>query len=188
MILQELIRNIVVYKGVIKPVLLLWKESLLVRYNSLAQSGFYKKGASEFTKTKMVAPNMSILKIISLSNITGTRTIPLQRKITKDNFSLLLSKRIFKSALTGSSVSSVLIDTRMDEDIAATSKTIFQSQIARLSFLPQVSKQKSISTTGFTIETTYYFSFRKTHEERELLGGFSLTHERNQLMSTLERR
>jgi len=174
MFLQELLRNIVTYKGVIKPYIAVWKEALVLRYGT--------------TSTQVVINNKavtaSIVEAISISHITGTLTIPTHMM----SFSRRdLSKEGRTMALVGNNICTVLIKNEVGEYAVSTGKTLsLNNEIFSGEAIVSNDSSRN-STIGFTIEKQYLFLLPETHGKRELLGGFSLSHEGNSFLHLSER-
>ena len=176
MILQELLRNIVTYKEVIKPYIDIWKEAIELRY------GFFNTHIST-TNSRNEVVKASVLEAISVSKITGTRTIQTLESLSQEHYLGKQTKEKINSATVGNNIVTMLMGDSVCDDVVMTSRTI--------SFTTEIclgeARKKDVTRGGVT--TGFIFEKHKiTHEERELLGGFSLSHERHSLLYISERR
>jgi len=177
MILQELLRNIVLYRGVVKPVLQAWKESLFLRYIRLTPQLVIKNHIQEAVS----------LEAVSHAFLTGTLTIPFYIVAVVESIILNQAKQRTISATVGNDKCTVLMGGGVAEKAVTSSITdYFCYSLGMDKFSPVRTIQRDL-TTGFIIENLYLY-LSETHEERELLGGFSLSHEGNPLLYLTERR
>jgi len=169
MLLQEIIRNIFLYNGLIEPWIKSVKEDRTLR------------------KKKVVYPeaNSSIkVSLVPLISATGTRTI------TKRNIHSLYYFKTEKANMTenSASIGNNIISMLATENIAELGKNSFSTSVSSINLLNDSYSAMSVTTTGFFIENTQLFFSHETHEKREYLGEFSLLHEENLLNSFIERR
>jgi len=189
MILQDLLRNIVLYKGVIRPVLQSWKESLVAVYLKPPYLSVYHRTSfplSEAGEDRFRAGANSqysfIYSTFSLSELSGTRTISYADLISINNSTIKREERASKSALTSNNLLTVLTTGLVVEDTVAIGKTHLRSHVSSTGLLSKSLSQSRNATTGYTYRETYFFLSLETHEKREYLGEFSLTHEETPLL------
>src|ERR1700722_19466733 len=127
MILQELIRNIVLYKGFIQPFIQSVREYLFVAYNT-SQSQIVRKRYAlhsvneqdaallTYDRSRFIQKNASF----SLESLTGTRTIPKKKLLLGEDFSTIdeFSKRYLATD------SNATITMLMSESPASSVKTL----------------------------------------------------------------
>jgi hypothetical protein len=185
MILQELLRNYIVYREVLKPLFESWKESFAV--------GQYKEvtgySSSELNlalnKAKTLRDGEEFGWDISdeedarsLSHITGTRTIASGNAVVwrdSDVFYEEGSSKILASA--GRDAYVVLRYDQVSEYAVEIGKTYTHHFFLGTEFLMQNASKISGTTTGYESKQINFILSRETHEKREYLGEFSLTHE-----------
>ncbi len=169
MILQEIIRNIFLYNGLIEPWLQLVKEALFSQNDGVLS--FEANSLNKISLFPRVAQ-------------TGTHTIT-EKKIALSSYfereTFCITK---KSASTGNTVISLLAT----ENIVELGRNSFSTNISSMNFLNDSHSVMLTTTTGFFIENTQLFFSHETHEKREYLGEFSLLHEENLMNSFIERR
>ena len=187
MILQELIRNIVLYKGFIQPLIQAVKENAVHIYTSTSNK-FAVSQLLAIKKNARVgnyeAVSSYIMVSVPLALTTGTRTIPSRHKLiqTDSNRDQMYETR--SSSLDSNTTITML----MSESIDITTQTSLSSIPVRTQFISATLITNETVTTGFfTRHTLLYFS-HETHEKREYLGEFSLPHEENRFNSLQERR
>ncbi|HSX08583.1 MAG TPA: hypothetical protein VLF93_00335 [Candidatus Saccharimonadales bacterium] len=168
MILQELIRNIVMYNGVINPVLQSVKESILSFISAARREQALGVTSQGYSSQK--------LELYTHELLSGTRTIPNREVIIIDSFREVKKVLLDMPKIDSNTIFSML----MGEEIEEPSKT----SSATMSVGAVLEDRK---TTGFLTEYTLIYFSRETHEGREYLGEFSLSHEENQLNSPIER-
>ena len=169
MILQEVIRNIVLYNAFIKPWLKSVSEYLLAGKSKVA---LYE--ANSFNK----------LLVFPLTTVTGTHTIAYKEIVSQNFFERRNTAMTRDSALNGNGSIGVL----MEEDAVGSSKSGLSAESLRINFSASSYPITATATTGFIFENTYLFFSHETHEQREYLGEFSLPHEENLFNSFIERR
>ena len=163
MILQDLIRNIVLYKGFINPFL-----------QSVIDYVLQLKSVSKASHDEGLAfKSVKIDEIQSLVRLTGTHTIPGGKVIG-------LAAEDRAQTLYSAANGNVTVTLLVDESLDVSAQTYLQASFAaRDSFQSRTIPMGKV-TTGFFIENTYFVLSRETHEKREYLGEFSLSHEENQ--------
>src|SRR6266568_2711381 len=184
MILQELLRNIVLYKGVIRPVLQSWKESLVAVYLKPPYLSAYQRTSFSHFEARedrfragANTQNSLIYFTFSLPDQTGTRTISYADLISVNNSAIKREERVSKLALTSNILLTVLTDDLVDECAVRVGKTYLHSLLSSTELLNKSISQSRNVTTGCIYKETYFFLSLETHEKREYLGEFSLTHE-----------
>lgn len=184
MILQELLRNIVLYRGVFTPLFISWKEYLLSA--SLGKYKFLEDASAlqPFTKPFQtlflpIAKNtMSQKNVLSfLKERVETHTITFAKAFSIEYLPSETIITAMKLAMDSNSFISVLMGSSDGKYAVTTTKT-------------EVSLFGSSSniTTGFVFEKIGSFLFHETHERREYLGEFSLLHEEIHLLYPKGRR
>ena len=124
---------------------------------------------------------------MSLTHVSGTRTITTHEMISTTERGLLYKqKRKNVCALPGNYARIVLMGNQVDDCIAGIGKTSTQSLI-----LPAKKESLNLAqtyslTTGYESKQINFYLISETHEKREYLGEFSLTHEETQLFSFKE--
>ncbi|HVA96369.1 MAG TPA: hypothetical protein VND99_01820 [Candidatus Acidoferrales bacterium] len=177
MILQELLRNIVLYKGVVKPLLQTWTDSLRGMYARQKYFASFSKALIDHSEAEIqpfiadwgyyTQPHKSKF---SLSNTTGTHTMSYIDLIAKHK------------SLAGNDFMVVLTDGLVDEGVERTSKTYYQTVATTGKLSVLISSFTACVTTGHLVEDIYAHLVPETHGKREYLGEFSLTHEETQLL------
>lgn len=189
MFLQDLIRNVVIYKGVMRPFIESWREHLMTAY--MKQNPHYAYQISDFPlpKPKKQKPRFSLycntdlkLSKVSLFEQSGTRTITNMRLLANDNFNIYQGKASHRYNATSNNIITVLTDAVYDEDIVLSNKTEHIYAQTTTDFVILSSLHTYSATTGFTRKNINTFLSLETHEKREYLGEFSLTHEETPLM------
>jgi len=191
MILQEFIRNFILYREVVRPVLSSWKDSLA--------GGYYKEIAGN-TSSELVFALHNIMmcgdgeelgwdisddyEAISLTGVSGTRTITDKHIIIQNRSE---AEIFWETASVSKKISIMLTKAEIDEEIEGIGKT---------NNLTYASSEKNVilgmdkfttTTTGFESKQIKSFLISETHEKREYLGEFSLTHEETPLFAISER-
>jgi hypothetical protein len=181
MILQELLKNIVFYKDLIKPILRTWTESLYASYSKskyryLHQNAKLNLPEPERASNKAVSGKEMVDSACSLMNseMTGTLTMSYfdatnQNEITIGNIAV-----------------SMLVQAMIYEYAVKSGKTRSRMCIANNKVISNTTVKTLESTTGYTKKEVNPFLITKTHEEREYLGEFSLTHEEVRLSKLKE--
>jgi hypothetical protein len=169
MILQEIIRNIVLYNGLVEPWLRLVKETIFSQ-----NDGILPFEANSLNK-------ISLFPRIAL---TGTHTITEKNVVLSSYFEREIPHVTKISASTGNTFVSLLVT----ESIVELGRSNFSMNTSNINFLNDSHSVLSTITTGFFIENTQLFFSHETHEKREYLGEFSLPHEEILLNSFIERR
>ena len=193
MILQELIRNYVLYREVLKPLLVSWKDSLT--------TGYYKEFAYNSSSGLLLALNKAKslgdgeelgwdisdeYEAKSVTQITGTHTITVQRFLLQHEYDLVDQNEIRLKRNGASNYTHIVLgSTHVQEYVMKSSKTISALSSLALKLIPSGSSQGQFFTTGYESKQINSFLF-ETHEKREYLGEFSLTHEETPLMCQLE--
>lgn len=166
MILQELLRNIVLYRGVLKPFFHSWSDTISTHYLKRHSS----VSSLKISSAKFEAKKVFLLVTLGNHETTGTCTMS------------YLSLRNVSKSKTGNDVGIPLVVIGAYENTVKTAKTYSQSFLSE-SILPiTVLTRKNERTTGFATERSYTFLITETHEKRESLGGFPLTRDETHLM------
>lgn len=196
MILQDLIRNIVLYKGIIRPFLQSWKESLLLVTYRVSPS--VAPVNTQTRKKRVMQPRVRRVNASShldkfiyrlTKEITSLNTITAHKIVLSEDFSfssLNISTEIV--TLNSRSFTLLLEGNDLKEQAIMTSKTVVSATDSAVIFVSEKASNSTCSTTGFDTEKISSFLFHETHERREYLGEFSLPHEEIHLMYRKERR
>jgi len=170
MILQDLIRNILLYNGVIDPYIQSVKGYV---FSFLASSIRQNNNISSVLR----AYNPEERAICLPSSITGTCTT----SYTENVFSV--NSQTFYGVHNEIQYrdSSIAIAMPVDENIVNSSKTHSRTDSSSLIYTHNQTGTYVESTTGFYTEKPNLFFSHETHEKREYLGEFSLPHEEIQL-------
>jgi hypothetical protein len=184
MILQDLIRNVFLYKGVIKPFLKSWKENLIAPSsaslslfeNNLASFGILKTFQGPFP-SRIEAAIAKKAVSAEFNSRLGTHTIVITKAISLQYLSSEIVIRIMEVVTNGSTIITMLMNDEVHKQVVTATKTMTE----------QLTKDKNL-TTGFANLTISSFLFHETHEKREYLGEFSLHHEEALLMYQKGRR
>jgi hypothetical protein len=191
MILQELIRNFILYREVVKPMLSSWRDSLT--------TGYYK-GIAGYSSSELIFALHTIsardggeelgwdisddYEAMSLTQISGTRTITDKHIIFQDKAEARTS---WHAALLSRKIPSMLTSAGSHEKTIDTGKTNSLSYEPSQEIIILATKRVKISTTGSESKQIKSFLITETHEKREYLGEFSLTHEETPLYAFSER-
>jgi hypothetical protein len=177
MILQDIIRNVVLYNGVIDPYLKSVKEYVLSLFISS-----YKQPGELLSYYHGYSTNKTVF--FASDSFTGTLTIPNSERLLLDNFKPVAKSLISTLKVSSNSLMSMLVS----ESVANSSKTYSVTMSSRInSFTKDVVSGQEITTGSYFEYTSLFFSC-ETHEKREYLGEFSLPHEENHFNSFIERR
>jgi hypothetical protein len=190
MILQELLRNYILYREVLRPLIKSWSASLTTVYprhlslitsqKASVASNLNLNVSDQASETRF---NTSISESISLTKMTGTHTITSHEEYVMTEYELLYKlKNKNISALTGNRVHIVLRNDSSSELAAKTRKTRSQSLLSSIDNLNQKISKTVSATTGYESKQLNTFLSLETHEKREYLGEFSLTHEETPLL------
>jgi hypothetical protein len=187
MILQELIRNIVLYKGFIQPLLQTVKDNAVYIYTTtsnkfaVSQLLVIKKKAriGEFE-----AISSYITVFVPLSVITGTPTLPSHHKLIQVDSNRDQIYETRSLSLDSNTTITMLIS----ENVDMTAQTSSLSVPTRTQFISSTLIINETLTTGFFVRHTILYFSHETHEKREYLGEFSLPHEENRFNRLQERR
>lgn len=173
MILQELIRNIVLYNEFIKPYIRSVKDHVL-SFDRFS----YRRTLQNFAKHQLYLPQKTAFS--SFSAMTGTQNISTEKCIVSDQI-----KDIDRDTQRNSSS---IISMLIQKKVVILGKTHFSTECTSLDAVEKQTITVSKTTTGLIIAYTQIFFSRETHEKREYLGEFSLPHEENRFTSLYERR
>lgn len=177
MILQELLRSTVLYKGVVRPLVQTWtdsvvsrysKQNLLLPYQTASLSSF--DDSLPLKEAVVDETSMMLGMSLSLSEITGTRTISSQIAFSNSKQAISNNRDV------------MLVCGPINERIAELGKTHYRAYPEYVDLRSGSSSLVVGSTTGYYTEQIYFYLISETHERREYLGEFSLTHEENHLL------
>ncbi len=186
MLLQELLKNIILYKGIVKPIMQSWSDGLIVEYtNQLYLLGCLSI-LSSLNEAKMTsgmlgyeAKSLEISFENAIAESTGTRTISDFSTVSNTSQA---GKFSLGKASFGNSLIAMLSNGQIDENAVKTGKTYLQTHPLLVIQLQSDSTKTISTTTGLLSNKLCFFLSRETHEKREYLGEFSLTHEETHLL------
>jgi len=193
MILQELIRNWILYREVLKPILGSWKDSLRAGYSK----EIFLTSSSELNLALINAKGIrdggelgwdtsDEYHTSSLNRISGTHTITKYAAHPMHGTELLeWPTATCDSALISKGGCILLRGNLVDEKTANKGKTSSSISASYIDFSNLALEMTGDTTTGFESKQINTFLI-ETHEKREYLGEFSLTHEETPLMYQLE--
>ena len=190
MILQELLRNIVLYRSLINPLLQLVKENMFTLWKlpyAPQESDLKLIKRQTWVEAKKNGEHISQVSDLSLFNISKTNTIPMQIYQCVNYKSRIVKEKEQYTATISRFDMFVLGNDRDSEWPMESTKTILSINVLCLNFLSLASGVLSGTTTGLTFEKCILYFSHETHEKREYLGEFSLTHEEIQFNSMKER-
>ncbi len=193
MILQELIRNFILYRHVVRPILSSWKDSFM--------SGYYREVTGiTSTELALVLNNVRLMsdgeelgwdisdeyEAKSVTHISGSRTITNHKRLSMNEDDLFYEADVyFGSASLSKDDYVVLVDTRWYDRPVNSIKTDSATTILYAESITLGTQKTIVTTTGFANQQINSFLF-ETHEKREYLGEFSLTHEEIPLLYHLK--
>jgi hypothetical protein len=194
MILQELIRNFILYREVVRPMLASWKDSFA--------AGYYREIASisshelnmAINKVKALGDGEELgwdisdeYEATSVSQISGTRTITDSLTHPTYHFAIFNeAKMTFGSASVSKEIYIVLTSERLGNQAVKSGKTFTGEYISNSNVISLATLQNIYATTGYANQQINSILISETHEKREYLGEFSLTHEETPLMNFAE--
>lgn len=192
MILQELIRNYVLYREVLKPILTSWRDSLAASYYNEINRMPLSELSFSINKAKVLVDGgdgeelgwdiSDEYEAMSINKISGSRTITKHIISSISSFDLLVNvENNYMRALPSKDMCIVLADDLMSKQAAMTSKTYNRDNLLSSNSLLLGTPEGISATTGYANQQINSFLF-ETHEKREYLGEFSLTHEETPLM------
>jgi len=189
MILQEFIRNYILYREVLKPILGSWKESLVLSYSKesfiLSSTLFnlaLNKGNTLGGGEELGWDISDEYEAMAPTKTTGTNTITDYKDVLVMISDLFVRQEYFsETALVSKEVVIVLTNSMVNENAVDPGKTSSQTIISDTNFEVLRKSQTRVATTGCESKQINSFLF-ETHEKREYLGEFSLTHEETPLM------
>jgi len=189
MILQEFIRNYILYREVLKPILGSWKESLVLSYSKesfiLSSTLFnlaLNKGNTLGGGEELGWDISDEYEAMAPTKTTGTNTITDYKDVLVMISDLFVRQEYFsETALVSKEVVIVLTNSTVNENAVDPGKTSSQTIISDTNFEVLRKSQTRVATTGCESKQINSFLF-ETHEKREYLGEFSLTHEETPLM------
>ena len=192
MILQDLIRNYVLYRGVLKPLLVSWKEALSAGYQREIVGGTSFLPFLALNRRESLGDGEEMGWDISdeydlslLAKISGTRTITDYIKHSMRGFEVFYQRGASLGAsLSGNSECIVLRGSMIEDNAVSITKTSSQTSISTEDFGDSATSHTINKTTGYDKQQINSFLF-ETHEKREYLGEFSLTHEETPLLYQL---
>ena len=191
MILQELIRNFILYREVVKPMFVSWKDSFAASYSkeiagdSSSELIFALQSIKGGGDGEELGWDISDeYEEMSLTQVSGTRTITdkhiIHQKMPEpENFN--------RTASVSRKISIVLKVPKASENIVDIVKTRIFTVTSSANKVILGTEEKTNATTGFESKQIKSFLISETHEKREYLGEFSLTHEETQLFAFSER-
>jgi hypothetical protein len=189
MLLQELIRNFALYKGVMKPFIESWKDSLVTLYTKQNYQYAYQIEEMPIPKSKKNRSRLSVyfknalnISEFSLSDGTGTLTIAYVKSTNYDIFWLDGVENGREFAVTGNTVITMLIDGPCIDNLVISDKTLLFDTYTGTEYFHLSSLNTYSITTGFTTKNVCSMLISETHERREYLGEFLLPHEENPLL------
>jgi hypothetical protein len=189
MILQDLIRNYILYRGVIRPILTAWKDSLTPSpYREIVPS-LSPELKLDINKAKELGGGEELgwdisddYEAMSLTKVSGTHTITdhiVSSMSDSGPFYEAQNKRI--TALSSKIMHTVLIDSSSINCFDGIGQTHVYSLVLDAKTTELSVAKTQCLTTGFESKQINSFLF-ETHEKREYLGEFSLTHEETYLI------
>src|SRR5258708_6944155 len=159
MILQELIRNIGLYKGVIKPFFNTWKEQLLLVSFLPQEQLVLSKRLADFQNQRgnsmKSAEQKEFREADLLATLTGTRTIPNKKMILDGVLRKIEEEKHTYLATNGNVYLSMLMNDECVDNAAIEGKTKLTAENICVTMPDNVRSTRSISTTGFSIEKSY---------------------------------
>jgi hypothetical protein len=176
MILQDLLRNIVLYNGIFNPYLQSVKEYILT-FLSLS----YKHQEELLLASEADLPHK--LSILASLPATGTRTFSERELVISSQIVTENTIEKLHSLESGNQTITVL----MNDGIDITGKTHSDNTELGIDISENVTFSSPSITTGSINEYIQLFFSSETHEKREYLGEFSLTHEEIHFNSLMER-
>jgi len=193
MILQDLLRNIVLYKGIIRPYVQSWREYLLSAFalqNHQKNVKYTPDYSFEAQQESLERNGITLIlqgnDYSSLSNITGTRTISKNETDSTVDLCLHQPSHTIMSATISNNRPVVLVGSLVNDYIAVTGKS-FLSADTVIAIIPRPGSiiTKAL-TTGFTFANICSFLFFETREKGGSLGERSLPHGETLLLYSKE--
>jgi hypothetical protein len=176
MILQDLIRNIVLYNGVIDPYLQYVKEYVFSLLNSSNRQNINVADAFRAYSQRN--------RIVFISSfVTGTHTTSYVEKTLLDDSSTIHLEK----CITLNYSSNVMLTMPTDKGTVKSNKTQSQVNSSSIVYTQNQTGTYVESTTGSFNEKPNLFFSHETHEKREYLGEFSLPHEEIQINTFIGR-
>ena len=192
MILQDLIRNYMMYREVLQPLFESWTEPWIGDSpKKLPLTPFYKLNFAS-SKARNARATKSLdwefpdhSRELLLTQISGTRTISTVKRCRILSDGQSFEAQIEKAPASPSRETHMLLtDHRVNEFIVDIGKTSNKTHILSVE-KTESSLQKTVNaTTGYESKQINFFLIPETHEKREYLGEFSLTHEAIHLCSS----
>lgn len=192
MILQELIRNFILYREVVKPMVFSWKDSFTTKYQReiAGNQSFELISALQTIKARGGGEELGWdisddYERMAVAKTAGTHTIT-------DKHRVLYNKSeagvFWETASISKKMSILLRDNRMSEKAAKIGKMIQATFVSTGHVVILATKELTSTTTGFESKQIKSLLITEIHEKREYLGEFSLPHEETPLMTYLEGR